>query len=169
MGVGWVAALGTFLGQVFGLFGGGSTPELPRKLQHGPNNLYPEVTAIRIDFTPGENSAVASDRPAGRGMMPGVQLVAFSFPYGLPANIALGGGNCGLVGGTAGGALGALGGGGVGSFVFGGIGAAAGNYAGQLVCHNGCAGTANCNEEKMLQDYYKHHPNPSPPERPLAR
>jgi hypothetical protein len=51
------------------LFGGSSTPQLPRKLQHGPNRLYPEVTAIDSDLTPNEESSfnfrVVIDLPNG--------------------------------------------------------------------------------------------------------
>jgi hypothetical protein len=59
---GAVGVLGGILEDIFG--GGGGTPEIPRKLQHGPNQLYPVVTAINPDLTPGENSS-APKAPGG--------------------------------------------------------------------------------------------------------
>jgi hypothetical protein len=53
--VGPIVAVMFDIFKVFALFGGGRAPELPRKLQHGPNNLYPEVTGINPDLTANES------------------------------------------------------------------------------------------------------------------
>jgi RHS repeat-associated protein len=80
-------------------------------------------------------------------------LGLFPWPWGVPVNALLGGGNCGLVGGAAVGAAGSL--------LLGPAGAAGGaligNFAGQAICNDPCAGALNCNEEQMLP------PPPKPP------
>jgi RHS repeat-associated protein len=73
-------------------------------------------------------------------------LGLFPWPWGLPINIVLGGGSCGLVGGVVGGATGGAFFGPPGAI----IGATAGNLLAQEICNDPCAGALNCNEDQML-------------------